>query len=169
LFNFLGVFYLILACLSDRHFGSDGVVVDFSILGVLDDKFFHVIVIELLEFNINSMEVHAAIVGIALALLIDGLELLLKSILDSFLDEGRKFTFGLVGFVLRLVIPSLVLALTLGLASVSASVAFKLLSLGFERVTLIGRMSVVVAVKQKKTVGEIYWCNVAANQFTNEI
>jgi len=59
------------------------------------------------------MEVHAAIVRIALAFLINGLELLLKSVLDSFLDEGRKFPFGLVGLVLRLVIPSLVLALTL--------------------------------------------------------
>jgi len=130
----IGVFCLVLACPSDRHFGGDGVVIDLSIFGVLDDKFFHVIVVELLEFNVNSMEVHAAVVTIALALLIDGLELLLKSVLDSFLDEGRKLSFGLVGLVLRLVIPNLVLTLALGFASVSTSLVFELFGLPFEKV-----------------------------------
>jgi len=125
--RFLDV-YLILACPSDRHFGKDGGIVDLSIFRVLDDKFFHVIVIELLEFNVDSMEVHAAVVRIALALLIDGLELLLKSALGSFLDKGRNFAFGLVGLVLRLVISSLVLALALGFASVSTRVALSFLA-----------------------------------------
>jgi len=148
LFYSLRVFYFILACLSDRHIGCDGGVINLSIFGVLDDKFFHVIVIELLEFKVHSMEVHPVILRIALALLVDGLELLLESILDSFLNKSCKFFFGLVGLVLRLLIPSLVLTLTLGFVSVTASVTFALFSLGFECATLIRRVSVVVAVKQ---------------------
>jgi len=70
--------------------------------------------------------------------------------------------------VLGLVVASLVLTLTLGLASVAASVAFKLLSLGFERVTLIHRVSVFVAMKQAKLLSRrvvVFLCRLFAVAF----